>query len=111
MPLLRFDLIEVRSESELKKILDVTHEVLIDTLQVPKHDRYQVVQQHKRPRMVIEDHGARICQIRQNSCAPDHQSSTKTRNEASLLSFAGRKAFRQLRNSTNRRGRELCDER
>ncbi len=36
MPLLRFDLIEGRSESELKKILDVTHEVLLDTLQVPK---------------------------------------------------------------------------
>jgi hypothetical protein len=57
MPLLRFDLIEGRSESELKKILDVTHEVLIDTLQVPKHDRYQVVQEHKRPRIVIEDTG------------------------------------------------------
>jgi phenylpyruvate tautomerase PptA (4-oxalocrotonate tautomerase family) len=57
MPLLRFDLIEGRSESELKKILDVAHEVLIDTLQVPKHDRYQVVQEHKRPRMIIEDTG------------------------------------------------------
>ncbi len=43
MPLLRFDLIEGRSESELKKILDVTHEVLLETLHVPKHDRYQVV--------------------------------------------------------------------
>jgi hypothetical protein len=57
MPLLRFDLIEGRSESELKKILDVTHEVLLDTLQVPKHDRYQVVHEHKRSRMVIEDTG------------------------------------------------------
>jgi Tautomerase enzyme len=55
--LLRFDLIEGRSESELKKILDVTHEVLLDTLQVPKHDRYQVVHEHKRSRMVIEDTG------------------------------------------------------
>ena len=57
MPLLRFDLIEGRSERELKKILDVTHEVLLETLQVPKHDRYQVVHEHKRPRMVIEDTG------------------------------------------------------
>ena len=57
MPLLRFDLIEGRSESELKKILDVTHEVLLDTLQVPKHDRYQVVHEHKCSRMVIEDTG------------------------------------------------------
>jgi len=57
LPLLRFDLIEGRSESELKKILDVTHEVLLETLQVPKHDRYQVVHEHKRSRMVIEDTG------------------------------------------------------
>ena len=57
MPLLRFDLVEGRSESELKKILDVTHEVLLETLQVPKHDRYQVVHEHKRSRIVIEDTG------------------------------------------------------
>src|SRR5260370_41942209 len=57
LPLLRFDLIEGRSEPELKKILDVTHEVLLETLHVPKHDRYQVVHEHKRSRMVIEDTG------------------------------------------------------
>jgi hypothetical protein len=111
MPLLSFDLIGGRSESELKKILDVTREVLLETLQVPKHNRYQVVHEDKRHRMVIEEHRARICQIRQNSCAPDRQSSTRTRNEAGLLSFAGRKAFRQLRNFTSRRGCEFCDER
>jgi Tautomerase enzyme len=111
MPLLSFDLIGGRSESELKKILDVTHEVLFETLQVPKHDRYQVVHEHKRPHTVTEEHGARICQIRQNSCASDRQSSTRTRNEPGLLTFAGRKAFSQLRNFTNRRGYELCDER
>jgi hypothetical protein len=57
MPLLRFDLIEGRSESEIRKLLDVTHEVLLETLKVPKHDRYQVVHEHKRSRMVIEDTG------------------------------------------------------
>jgi hypothetical protein len=64
MPLLSFDLIEGRSESELKNILDVTHEVLLESLQVPKHDRYQVVHEHKRHRTVIEEDRARICQIR-----------------------------------------------
>jgi hypothetical protein len=44
MPLLRFDLIEGRSESEIRKILDATHEVLLETLKVPKRDRYQVVE-------------------------------------------------------------------
>jgi hypothetical protein len=57
MPLLRFDLIEGRSESEVRKILDVTHEVLLETLKVPQHDRYQVVHEHKRSRMIMEDTG------------------------------------------------------
>ncbi len=57
MPLLRFDLIEGRSESEITKILEVTHEVLLETLNVPKRDRYQVVHEHKRSRMILEDTG------------------------------------------------------
>jgi hypothetical protein len=57
MPLLRFDLIEGRSESDVRKILDVTHEVLLETLKVPEHDRYQVVHEHKRSRMIMEDTG------------------------------------------------------
>jgi Tautomerase enzyme len=54
MPLLRFDLIEGRSELEIRKILDVTHEVLLETLKVPTHDRYQVVHEHKRSRMIAQ---------------------------------------------------------
>jgi hypothetical protein len=57
MPLLRFDLIEGRSESEIRKILDTTHEVLLETLKVPMHDRYQVVHEHKRSRIIVEDTG------------------------------------------------------
>jgi hypothetical protein len=57
MPLLRFDLIEGRSELEIRKILDTTHEVMLETLKAPKHDRYQVVHEHKRSRMIAEDTG------------------------------------------------------
>jgi hypothetical protein len=57
MPLLRFDLIEGRSESEIRKILDAAHEVLLKTLKVPKLDRYQIVHEHKRSRMIVEDTG------------------------------------------------------
>ena len=57
MPLLRFDLVEGRSESEIRRILDATHEVLLETLKVPKHDRYQVVHEHKRSCMIVEDTG------------------------------------------------------
>ena len=55
MPLLRFDLIEGRSEPEIRKILDTTHEVLLETLKVPERDRYQVVHEHKRSRMRSEE--------------------------------------------------------
>jgi hypothetical protein len=57
MPLLRFDLVEGHSESDIRKILDVTHDVLLEALQVPKRDRYQVVHEHKRSRMIVEDTG------------------------------------------------------
>src|SRR5712672_852775 len=57
MPLLRFDLVEGRSESEIRKILDTTHEVLLETLKVPTHDRYQVLHEHKRSRIIVEDTG------------------------------------------------------
>jgi phenylpyruvate tautomerase PptA (4-oxalocrotonate tautomerase family) len=57
MPLLRFDLVEGRSHSEITKILEVTHEVMLETLKVPKRDRYQVVHEHKRSRLILEDTG------------------------------------------------------
>src|SRR5260370_25580678 len=57
MPLLRFDLVEGRSESEIRKILDTTHEVLLETLKVPTHYRYQVLHEHKLSRMIVEDTG------------------------------------------------------
>ncbi|MDR3465574.1 MAG: tautomerase family protein [Xanthobacteraceae bacterium] len=57
MPFLRFDLIEGRSEAEVKMILDVTHEVLLQTLKIPKRDRYQVVHEHRPSQVVLEDTG------------------------------------------------------
>ncbi|WP_354112653.1 tautomerase family protein [Bradyrhizobium sp. RT3a] len=60
MPLLCFDLVEGRSERQLKTILDVTHEVLVDTFNVPHRDRYQIVREHPPSRMIIEDTGLGI---------------------------------------------------
>ena len=61
IPLLRFDLIEGRSESDVRKIRDITHDVLIETLQVPKRDRYQVVHEHKRKTPVWDLSGRTTC--------------------------------------------------
>jgi hypothetical protein len=48
MPLLRFDLIEGRSDAELKALLDAAHRAMLAAFKVPSRDRYQIVQEHKR---------------------------------------------------------------
>jgi hypothetical protein len=60
MPLLCFDLIAGRSENQIKKILDVTHEVMVNAFNVPERDRYQIVREHLPSRMILEDTGLGI---------------------------------------------------
>jgi hypothetical protein len=60
MPLLCFDPIQGRSENEIKRILDVTHEVMVNAFNVPERDRYQIVREHAPSRMIIEDTGLGI---------------------------------------------------
>jgi hypothetical protein len=60
MPLLRFDLIEGRSKSELKALLDAAHRAMLAAFKVPERDRYQIVHEHKRSRLVVEDTGLGI---------------------------------------------------
>jgi hypothetical protein len=57
MPLLRFDLIEGRSEIELKTLLDAAHRAMLAAFDVPERDRYQIVTEHPRSHMIIEDTG------------------------------------------------------
>ncbi|MDP5255179.1 MULTISPECIES: tautomerase family protein [unclassified Vibrio] len=57
MPLLQFDLIEGRSESDIKAILDVAHQVVLDVFKVPERDRYQIVTENKARNMIFEDTG------------------------------------------------------
>lgn len=60
MPLLYFELIEGRSEPEIQKILDVTHEVVVRSFNVPPRDRYQIVTEYAASRMIVEDTGLDI---------------------------------------------------
>lgn len=60
MPLLVFDMIEGRTEEEVVKVLDVVHEAVVEALEVPERDRYQVVNQHKAYEMNIQDTGLGI---------------------------------------------------
>ncbi|KQP59387.1 tautomerase family protein [Methylobacterium sp. Leaf112] len=60
MPLIRFDLIEGRTEAELKTLLDAAHEAMLEAFRVPAGDRYQIVTEHKTSRMIVEDTGLGI---------------------------------------------------
>lgn len=42
MPLLYIDLIEGRSPSETRALLDAVHDAVVEAFQVPPRDRYQV---------------------------------------------------------------------
>ncbi|MBR1218056.1 tautomerase family protein [Bradyrhizobium sp. U87765 SZCCT0131] len=57
MPLLRFDLLEGRSATEVKALLDAVHEVLVEVFGVPLRDRYQIVHQHKTEHFLVQDTG------------------------------------------------------
>ncbi|WP_158734601.1 tautomerase family protein [Alteribacillus sp. YIM 98480] len=57
MPLLRFDVIEGRSEEDLKRMLDAAHNAMVKAFDVPDSDRYQIVHQHKPNEMIIKDTG------------------------------------------------------
>ncbi|MDN5370158.1 MAG: hypothetical protein PWP74_1466 [Shewanella sp.] len=57
MPLLVFDMIEGRTPTAVRKILDCSHQVVLDVFGVPARDRYQIVHENKDYQMVIEDTG------------------------------------------------------
>ncbi|MFS7003401.1 tautomerase family protein [Carnobacterium maltaromaticum] len=57
MPLIQIDLIEGRTDSEIKLLLDTIHEVLVETFEIPINDRFQILHQHSANEMIIEDTG------------------------------------------------------
>lgn len=60
MPLLRIDVIEGRSEAELKELLDAIHCAMLAAFKVPERGRYQIVHEHPAAEMRIEDTGLGI---------------------------------------------------
>lgn len=60
MPLLRIDVIEGRSEAELKELLDAIHCAMLAAFNVPERDRYQIVHEHPAAEIRIEDTGLGI---------------------------------------------------
>jgi len=64
MPLLIFEVIEGRSEAELKTLLDAAHRAVLSAFEVPQRDRYQIVHENKAHHMVIEDTGLNLARTR-----------------------------------------------
>ena len=60
MPLLYFNVLEGRTDAELKTMLDAAHRAMLAAFKVPERDRYQIVNEYKPSRMVVEDTGLGI---------------------------------------------------
>ena len=60
MPLLRFDILEGRTDDEIGKILDAAHAAQVEAFGVPVSDRFQVVNEHKPSRVRFGDIGLGI---------------------------------------------------
>lgn len=57
MPLLKFDIIRGRSQTQIKALLDTAHQAMVQAFEVPASDRYQSVTQHGPGELVLEDTG------------------------------------------------------
>ena len=60
MPLLYFNVLEGRTDTELKTMLDAAHRAMLAAFKVPERDRYQIVSEYKPSRMIVEDTGLGI---------------------------------------------------
>ncbi|MBO0456433.1 tautomerase family protein [Enterococcus hulanensis] len=57
MPLMKIDMIKGRNEDEIKEILDISYQVMLEAFHAPEGDRYQIVTQHEPLEMQILDTG------------------------------------------------------
>jgi phenylpyruvate tautomerase PptA (4-oxalocrotonate tautomerase family) len=60
MPLVRIDLLEGRTDDELRLIADTVQDCMLDVFAAPPGDRYQIITEHRPGRMFLEDTGLGI---------------------------------------------------
>jgi len=60
MPLVRFDIVEGRTDEEIAALLDAAHRAVVAAFDVPERDRYQVVHEHRPGRLIVQDTGLGI---------------------------------------------------
>lgn len=54
MPLVRIELHEGRSDDELAAIGDAVHQAMVETIGIPADDRFQVITEHPKGRLVYD---------------------------------------------------------
>lgn len=84
MPLVRFDMIEGRSEKEIRKLLDTAHHATVEAFGVPENDRYQIVYQHPESEMVIDDTGLGLHRTK-NKVVISYTSKSRTNEQKQRL--------------------------
>jgi phenylpyruvate tautomerase PptA (4-oxalocrotonate tautomerase family) len=57
MPLVRIEIYEGRSPTEVQQLADTVHEALVKKFATPQDDRFQIIQQHPRNQMIALDYG------------------------------------------------------
>jgi hypothetical protein len=57
MPMIRVDMLKGRGSEEITRILDAIHRAVVASFRVPQRDRYQVVYEHERSHLIIQDTG------------------------------------------------------
>jgi 4-oxalocrotonate tautomerase len=56
MPLVNIDLLEGRSDQDLRLIGDSVHQAMVEQLDVPQRDRFQVITQHSAATLQFDRH-------------------------------------------------------
>jgi phenylpyruvate tautomerase PptA (4-oxalocrotonate tautomerase family) len=60
MPLVRFDIVEGRSVTQVKALLNAAHSGLVAAFGIPESDRYQIIQEHPASHFIMQDTGLGI---------------------------------------------------
>jgi 4-oxalocrotonate tautomerase len=54
VPLVRIELVEGRTNQQLRKIADAVHSALVETIGIPDQDRFQVITEHETSHLMFD---------------------------------------------------------
>ena len=84
MPLVRIDVIEGRSEEDLRRLADTVQDVLVEHFAAPERDRYQVIHEHRAGRIIALDTGLGFERTDESSSSRSPSRAATTAEEGDL---------------------------